>query len=263
MRVRVVGVMMLSSAAVAVAAVVVSQVTGAFRIPVIGQDRPGATQRLVTACGDVEVDRDTADYLRRWTAGRVEGFEGPCVLAAVEGPQPRFDTSGLGPEQPWQDDPSPGATLIDDESTFEESAARAAESYPYVFVGTNPLLDHESEFDVSSMFMWWHVGPLHRGSPDVVSWCQGSGFGRLTCNPLTEGALGAGWYEGGQVVRSDVNAFVAEETAAAQLLADGTPVGWQRPRGRVVWFAIEGRDVTTFTIVAHDADGRVIDEYVW
>lgn len=253
-----------SVAAVIVAAVLVLQITDTFRIPIIGEGPPRAPQRVSTACGEVEVDPDTADYLRRWVAGRVEGFEGPCVLAVLEGPEPRFDTARLGPEQPWLTEPAPTAVLISEEENQEMSPGSAAASYPYLFVGTNPLLDAATDLDYSSKFLWWQVGPLLRGRPeDLVSWCQGSGVSRVTCNASPEGILGVGGHEGGPVELTDVNAFVAPDTAAAQLLVDGEPVGWQRPRGRVVWFAIDGKGFATFTIVAYSSDGRVIAQYEW
>lgn len=251
----------------AVAAVAVSQFISAVDAPVISPNPPGAPVPVSTACGDFEVDPTTAEYLRDWATGEAVDIDDRCMLTVLDGPSAMFDTSELGPEQRWQDDPAPEQDVIDDDAQdfWDRELARAAPSYPVVFIGTNPALDAGPEGDTTSKFLWWHAMPGPTPSPagHHIRWCMGGGAGRTGCGPLTEGIQGLGADVPGGVV--DVNALVPPETAAAQLLADGEVVAWHRPRGRVVWFAVDlDRDLTTeFTLRAYAADGRLLGEYDW
>lgn len=234
-------------------------------VPVIAPDRPEAPVEVSTACGEYEVDPTTADYIRRWTEGRVDTDSGPCLLVAVPGPAPQFDTTPLGVEQPFRALP-PETTVRYHEGEIFATApgAEPPESYPYVLLGSNPLLDTDGDLEPSTRFLWWLVGPPPGGSQDhdVVWWCEGNGvYMGGGCGPAAEGVRGRSQHQEGGSMTSEIGAFVAPETAAAELRLDGEAVAWQRPRGRMVWFALDQPLPPTTTVVAYNAQGDVIEEY--
>lgn len=237
----------LAAAAAAVLAIVVLVEPFGLKAPIIGEGpRQTGPVSVSTACGEVEVDPATAEYLERWTAGRADGFD-ECVLAAVPGPEPRFDTSVLGTEQPWLARPPAGVTLPGPEVVGEP-----AEGYPFVFIGTNPAHEVGIEPQSTSLLRWWKAP-----SEDAIWWCAGQvPDGRAGCGPGAPGEYGLGMSSDGLV---DIDMLVPDDTAVAVLSIGDQPVAWQQPRGRTVLFAHD-TSAEGYTITTYDADGHVIDE---
>lgn len=237
----------LAAAAAAALAVVVLVEPLGRNAPVIGEGaaEPGAVT-VFTACGEVEVDEVTGRYLERWTDGQAEGFA-ECVLTVVEGPQPRFDTSRLGREQPWLSQPPPDIKLP--APVFMRDPA---EGYPFVFIGTNPAHQESDEPETGSLLRWWKSP-----SAGVIWWCTGKlPEGGGGCGIGARGEYGMGWSGDGPVT---IDMLVPDDTAVAVLSIDGRAVAWQRPRGRTIMLAHAPR-VEAYTITTYDASGDVIDE---
>ena len=237
----------LAAAAAAVLAIVVIVEPSGLEVPVIGEGpQPGGAVRVSTACGEVEVDPAVAEYLERWTEGRADGFA-DCVLAAVPGPEPRFDTSTLGTEQRWLSE-APDDITVPGPPMVQE----LAEGYPFVFIGTHPTHATSTGSDQTTLLRWWQSP-----STDVIWWCAGKvPDGGAGCGTGAPGEYGMGWMDDGPV---DIDMLVPDPTAVAVLSVGDQPVAWQRPRGRTVLFVHDNR-TEGYTVTTYDADGHVIDE---
>lgn len=164
------------------------------------------------------------------------------MLRAVPGPEPEFDTEGLGSEQVWlEDDLSRGSV--------QPHPRVAADGYPVVHDGTIAM-ETDSDLRVR-LLRSWQV----RGEGLPVSWCtsmpQGGGCG---CGENGEAGISSG-PDG-----LTVDLLVPGRTAVAALTVDGEPATWQRPRGRTVVFSWEAAS-QDYTVIAYDAAGTVIAEY--
>jgi hypothetical protein len=209
------------------------------RLPVIG--REAGEVDVTTGCGDYAVPQAVAEYLDDWTTGGLTRGQ-TCVLEAVGGPEPAFDTGGLGDEAVWLDDDLSRGRV-------ELPERMSADDLPVVYVGTSAI---GGDPDLRwRLLRSWTRPPTGAG----VWWCTSTSSGG-GCGDGVDGeaALTSG------TIGSRIDLLVPADTAVAALAIDGEPVAWQRPRGRTVLFSphVSGQ---RYTVTAYNASGSVIGEY--
>jgi hypothetical protein len=192
------------------------------------------------------------EFWDQMSTGAEELDDDPLFLQPPPGPEPLFDTSGLGQEivlvPATPDDPLPDVVL---EGTAEgEERGRPVVDFdrPLVNIGTVAEMD-------ATMVIY--------GTSDG-GYCQavlgGSGWGS-SCGDFTNelfGVTGAGTrLEGGYA-----EVRVPIESAVVQFSTDDDAPFWQRPVAGHALFPFETGPIAMFRVTAFDQDGDVIGEWV-
>jgi hypothetical protein len=192
------------------------------------------------------------EFWDQMSTGAEELEDDPLFLQPPPGPEPLFDTSGLGEEivliPATPDDPPPDFVL---ERTAEgEERGRPLVDFdrPLVNIGTVAEMD-------ATMVIY---GTSDGGYCQAV--LEGSGWGS-SCGDFTNelfGVTGAGTSLGGGYAE----VRIPIESAVVQFSTDDDAPFWQRPVAGHALFPFETGPIAMFRVTAFDQDGDVIGEWV-
>jgi hypothetical protein len=145
------------------------------------------------------------------------------------GPEPRFDTSNLGIEQPLTSDSShealAGRFVFDDHDLLAREAilfgGPGTDQSVWVVTGVinNPM---QAGFGEIGRCVW-----VTQGDTDAHGECHWILPGTVV-RPIAIGLIGVNWVGWG---------FLPDEASVAVLTVDGVDLFWQRPRGGIAFFA--------------------------
>jgi hypothetical protein len=234
--------------------------TGEFGIAaiLIRLDSPDSAEKVATSIAtnygegfratySDEIARRLADgYFDFASVGATILGEDPRMLQPPVGPQPEFDTSGLGTQLSMI--PAESGDDIPDTFFAQAQAPRMGE---HVLNPKRPVI---------------HVGYLEGIDTRLIVYGTNSnGYcvsadGGTACGDFSQypyGVVMSGTGSGG----GDVSVRVPEGTSVVRLSIDGSEAQWQRPRGGWALFPLTVLEPALFTVEAYDANGGLIGQW--
>jgi hypothetical protein len=192
------------------------------------------------------------EFWDQMSTGAEELDDDPLFLQPPLGPEPLFDTSGLGEEivliPATPEDPVPDFILEGTAEGDERGRPVVDFDRPLVNIGTVAEMD-------ATMVIY---GTSDGGYCQAVT--KGSGWGS-SCGDFTSelfGVTGGGTrLEGGYA-----EVRVPIESAVVQFSTDDDAPSWQRPVAGHALFPFESGPIAMFRVTAFDQDGDVIGEWV-